>query len=480
MTNRRTDRFGGSLENRCRFALMVHEAIRRSVDDDFIVGMRLVVDEGPDGGLGFEDCVRIGLILKEAVAVDFFNAIYGSMDTTRALAEENMPGIGSPLAPWVEPVGAFRREVGLPVFHAARIADIASARFAVAGGKLDMAGMTRAQIADPHLVNKLSSGRESEVRPCVGATHCQSAYRPSCLHNPVTGRELVLSHAIERTSGPVRRVVVVGGGPAGLEAARISAVGGVLAQHAGLIHPLNYARGLADGLRSRGITLFEGTPALKLRREGQQVIVETPGGAVRSRRVLLATNGYSSMTPVTTGVRKAVVPFRSAIIATEPLGQNLRRSVMPRRRSYSETRRMMRWFRPFGDRMLFGGRGAFGKTDSPAAFETLHRAMVELFPQLDGTAISHRWSGLVGMTLDSVPQVGSLDEHVGYALGYNGAGIAMATLMGRYAADMTAGIPCDLALMNRTGLKTIPFHAVREPIVRLVAGWYQFLDAQGF
>ena len=223
VTNRRTDRFGGSLENRCRFALMVHEAIRRSVGDDFIVGIRLVVDEGPDGGLGFEDCVRIALILKEAGAVDFFNAIYGSMDTTRALAEENMPGIGSPLAPWVEPVGAFRREVGLPVFHAARIADLASARFAVVGGKLDMAGMTRAQIADPHLVNKLSSGRESEVRPCVGATHCQSAYRPSCLHNPVTGRELVLSHAIERTSGPVRRVVVVGGGPAGLEAARISA-----------------------------------------------------------------------------------------------------------------------------------------------------------------------------------------------------------------------------------------------------------------
>src|SRR6266702_5605900 len=176
VTNRRTDRFGGSLENRLRFGLTVHEAIRKAVGDDFLVGIRFVVDEGPVAGLRFEECVRAALILKQAGAVDFVNAIYGTMDTVRALAEENMPGMGSRLAPWVEFVGAFRREVDLPVFHAARISDVASARFAVAEGKLDMAGMTRAQIADPYLVQKLTQGRESEIRPCVGATHCQSLH----------------------------------------------------------------------------------------------------------------------------------------------------------------------------------------------------------------------------------------------------------------------------------------------------------------
>lgn len=222
-TNRRTDRFGGSLENRCRFALMVHEAIRKAVGDDFLVGMRFVVDEGPYSALRLEECVRIALILKNAGAVDFFNAIYGTMENVPALAEYNMPGMGSPLAPWVEPVGAFRREVGMPVFHAARIADLASARYAVREGKVDMAGMTRAQIADPYIVAKMASGREDEIRPCVGATHCQSQHRPSCLHNPVTGRELTLKHQIPKTQGPVRKVIVVGGGPAGLEAARVSA-----------------------------------------------------------------------------------------------------------------------------------------------------------------------------------------------------------------------------------------------------------------
>ncbi|TPQ46143.1 N-methylproline demethylase [Prosthecomicrobium hirschii] len=224
--NRRADRFGGSLENRCRFVLMVHEAIRKAVGDDFLVGIRLTVDEGPHNSLHLEDCIRICQILKEAGAVDFFNAIYGSMESVPALAKYNMPGMGTPLAPWVEPVGVFRSEVGLPVFHAARIADLASARYAVREGKVDMAGMTRAQIADPHIVVKMASGREEEIRPCVGATHCQSQHRPSCLHNPVTGRELTLKHVIPKSDKPGRRVVVVGGGPGGLEAARVSAARG--------------------------------------------------------------------------------------------------------------------------------------------------------------------------------------------------------------------------------------------------------------
>lgn len=221
-TNHRTDRFGGSLENRCRFGLMVFEEIRREVGDDYIVGMRYVIDEG-ETGLTLSDAIKVAHILERTGMLDFFNAIYGRMDTERALAVANMPGMASPIAPWLTQVGSFKREVGLPVFHAARISDIATARHAIREGLLDMVAMTRAHIADPHIVRKIEAGEEERIRPCVGATHCQSPFRPHCLHNPSTGRERDLPHAIERSDRAGRKVVVVGGGPAGLESARVAA-----------------------------------------------------------------------------------------------------------------------------------------------------------------------------------------------------------------------------------------------------------------
>lgn len=221
-TNRRTDRFGGSVENRCRFGLMVHEAIREAVGDDFIVGIRFVVDEAGEGRLDFEECLEIARIFEASGTLDFFNAIYGRMDTQIKLATDCMPGMASPMAPFLARAGAFKQAVGLPVFHATRITELATARYAIREGLLDMVAMTRAHIADPALVAKLARGEEARVRPCVGATHCMSELRPTCLHNPSTGHERALPHEVEPAEAR-RRVLVAGGGPAGLEAARVCA-----------------------------------------------------------------------------------------------------------------------------------------------------------------------------------------------------------------------------------------------------------------
>jgi 2,4-dienoyl-CoA reductase-like NADH-dependent reductase (Old Yellow Enzyme family)/thioredoxin reductase len=225
-TNRRTDRWGGSIENRTRFALEVHDAIRKAVGDDWLVGIRFVVDEGTEEGspdnIDFDECLRIAKILERAGHLDFFNCIFGRMDTDLTLAEHNMPGMSQPLAPFLKPVGAFKREVNLPVFHAARIMDIATARHAIAEGLLDMVAMTRAHMADPQIANKLMRGEEERIRPCVGASHCMWK-KVACIHNPATGREEILPQIVERSERAGRKVVVVGGGPGGLEAARVAA-----------------------------------------------------------------------------------------------------------------------------------------------------------------------------------------------------------------------------------------------------------------
>ena len=225
-TNRRTDKWGGSTENRARFGLMVHDAIRKAVGDDFLVGIRFVVDEGSEEGspdnIDFDECLKIARIFEREGKIDFFNCIFGRMDTDLVLAEHNMPGMSQPIAPFLKSVGAFKKEVKLPIFHAARIPDIATARHAIAEGMLDMVAMTRAHMADTQIVNKLARGEEDRIRPCVGASHCMWK-KVNCIHNPASGRETILPHVIERSTRPGRRIVVVGGGPGGLEAARVAA-----------------------------------------------------------------------------------------------------------------------------------------------------------------------------------------------------------------------------------------------------------------
>jgi len=218
--NFRTDGYGGSLENRCRFGLEVFEAIRKAVGDDFLVGFRFIVDEGYKEGLDLEQSLKIAGMFQAAGHIDFFNAIYGRMDTYAALAIDNMPGMASPDAPWLNKAAAFKAEIKLPVFHAAKISDVATARHAIAEGLIDLVGMTRAHIADPYLVSKIAAGQEERIRPCVGATHCMAHMRPTCIHNPASGHEAVLRQVIEPAETK-RTVVVVGADPAGLEAARV-------------------------------------------------------------------------------------------------------------------------------------------------------------------------------------------------------------------------------------------------------------------
>jgi 2,4-dienoyl-CoA reductase-like NADH-dependent reductase (Old Yellow Enzyme family) len=220
--NWRSDEFGGTLENRLRFGFMVLEEIRRKVGDEFIVGIRIAIDQNLVGGLSKEDCLEIAQIHERSGLVDFLNLNYGRVDTEIDYINL-MPGMSAPTATYLDLVQEFTRDLKLPTFHACRIIDAATARHAIRENIVDMVGMTRAHISDPHIVEKIANGEESRIRPCVGATFCMD--HRTCIHNPSTGREASLPHRVPGTAAR-KRVVVVGGGPAGLEAARVCALRG--------------------------------------------------------------------------------------------------------------------------------------------------------------------------------------------------------------------------------------------------------------
>ena len=226
LTNDLTGPYGAdTLENRLRFPLDVLAAIRKRVGPEFIIGLRYTADEAQKGGITAEEGLEISKRLAATGQIDFLNVIKGRIHTDPAMTDV-IPVQGMKSAPHLDFAGEVRRATGMPTFHAARIPDVATARHAVQAGLLDMVGMTRAHMADPHIVRKIIEGREDDIRPCVGATYCldriYQAGEALCIHNAATGRELTMPHEIPKAE-LARKVVIVGAGPAGLEAARVAA-----------------------------------------------------------------------------------------------------------------------------------------------------------------------------------------------------------------------------------------------------------------
>ncbi|MFJ8025831.1 FAD-dependent oxidoreductase [Streptomyces sp. NPDC096311] len=222
--NHRDDEYGGSYENRMRYPLQVIRAIRAAVGPEFVIGARMTFDEERAGGLETDEALRIAQDITTA-GIDFISLIKGSIGTDADLAR-TIPPMSTPASPHLEFAGRIKQKLAVPVMHAARISDVATARYAVAEGLLDLVGMTRALMADPELPHKVRDGHTDRIRPCVGANMCIDGIYASgaafCMHNPSTGRELDVPQRIDRVGTP-RRVAVVGAGPAGLEASRVLA-----------------------------------------------------------------------------------------------------------------------------------------------------------------------------------------------------------------------------------------------------------------
>ncbi|EPX85113.1 FAD-dependent oxidoreductase [Salipiger mucosus] len=226
--NAREDDYGGSLENRLRFPLEVVEAVTREMQGIMPVGLRTSVDDVQPGALGPEEQREITARAVKVPGVAFFNA---------SVAAYQWPSIGHHVADMAHPphpfrdlTEALRPVIGkLPLLTANRYRTLAEAEDTLARGSIDMVGMNRAHMADPQLIDKALEGRDDQIRPCVAHNFCigqVGAHRPiSCMMNPRVGREDHWSEQPPRTMSP-RRVLVIGGGPSGLEAARLAALAG--------------------------------------------------------------------------------------------------------------------------------------------------------------------------------------------------------------------------------------------------------------
>ena len=221
--NRRTDEYGGSLENRLRFALEVIDCVRKNVGNDFIVGMRISGDELVDGGQTLEDMKKVAAIL--AGKVDLLNVSFGHFSDYMSTAVMVSP-MAIPLDAFVYLAAEIKEVVDIPVIAVSRINDPVLAEKVLADGHADLVAMTRALLCDPELPNKARENRLEAIRTCIACSqgcihHIDEKTPITCIQNPTAGREMEWS-SIEPARSR-KKVVVVGGGPAGMEVAWVAA-----------------------------------------------------------------------------------------------------------------------------------------------------------------------------------------------------------------------------------------------------------------
>lgn len=223
-TNQRTDDYGGPWENRIRLAREIVGAVRAAVGPEIPLGVRIGSEAVGDGGVTEHDCAKLVRVLADGGLIDYVNLTYGSCLRPHKI----MGGMHEPPGYELEAAAPVVAAVDLPAIVTGRFRTLAEADELIADGVADMVGLTRAHIADPDLVAKSIDGREAEVRPCIaGNDGCVGGLnrgRLSCAVNPAVGRELDFPSPMPSTEA--RRVAVVGGGPSGMEAARLAAIQG--------------------------------------------------------------------------------------------------------------------------------------------------------------------------------------------------------------------------------------------------------------
>ena len=253
-------------------------------------------------------------------------------------------------------------------------------------------------------------------------------------------------------------------------------VGGLFDRRGGTVHPLKFVRGLARAAQDQGVCIYGGTEVASWQQTGEGYIVRTAGGQIRCRVLVMCTNAYTPAGPLA----RSVAPVYSLQVASQPLSENVRATILPGGQAASDTRRLLHYFRlDRQGRLVIGGRGAYGEGARRRLQARLRDAATSIFPQLGPVDWPHAWGGLVAITADHYPHLH--EEATGYyaALGYNGRGVAMAVALGKVLAQRIDGTKARDLDWPVTPMQPIPLHRLVRPGAAFLTGWSRLLDRLG-
>jgi len=254
--------------------------------------------------------------------------------------------------------------------------------------------------------------------------------------------------------------------------------GGCIYHDDASIDPPRLMRALLARAQAQGARVVDRCAVTALRRTRNGFEVETSRGRVAARRVLLATNGYTGR--LSAWHRRRVIPIGSYQIATERLGVERVRALIPQGRNISDTRRVVVYYRPSpdGERIVFGGRASLDERDPLVCVPRLRGMLCQIFPQLNGVAITHAWAGFVAYTFDTLPHLGQ-DEGLYYSMGYCGQGVPLAPYFGMRIGQQMADLPEGRTALDGLAFPARPYYFGNPWFLAASVFTYRILDSLG-
>jgi glycine/D-amino acid oxidase-like deaminating enzyme len=320
------------------------------------------------------------------------------------------------------------------------------------------------------------------LRTLATAENLDCEWRPhGCFYGAHTARHFttLAREAEHQPRGLEQRISIIARAQQHTEIASDFYHGGLVYHDDASVNPMRMLVSLLTRAQERGALVLDQCRVLSLIKERDGFSVSTSRGIVKARKVLLATNGYSG--PLSPWHRRRVIPIGSYQIATEPLGAERVRQLIPQLRNIVDSRRVVVYYRPSpdGERIIFGGRAALAETDPLACLPRLKSMLTQVFPQLAATRVTHAWVGWVAYTFDTLPHLGE-DDGLYYCMGYCGQGVPLAPYFGQRIGQQMMGLAEGRTALDGLSFPSRPYYSGVPWFLAPSVLAYRTLDTLGF